>query len=274
MRLIGREDDLERINRISLRIAREVAQEKGLIFAGGTCKTNIYVKGETEDKVRAMYEEHIRWSKEEGVDYIIAETMACLGEAKIALNVIKSHDIPAVVTMSVYNKAADGTFKTLDGVPIGVALKELLDDGAALVGVNCTRGPQTMLEVIKEVVKICPPERVCALPIAYRTTEEEPTFFSLTDKQCPLNNPVYPKGLEAFCITPVEVQQFTEQCLALGLKYLGLCCGNSGELTRVMAETMGKKCPASKYQAECYDSVSLGVMPSLLQKMKDEGKLQ
>lgn len=270
MRSIGREDDLERINRISLRIAREIAREKGLLFAGGTCRTNIYVKGETESQVRAMYEEHVRWTKEEGADYIIAETMSYLGEAKIALDVIKSFNIPAVVTMTVYNRAADGTFKTLDGVPIGAALKELLDDGATLVGINCTRGPESMLEVIKDVVKVCPPERVCALPVAYRTTEEEPTFFSLTDKQCPLNNPVYPRGLEAFCVTPVEIKHFTEQCLALGLKYLGICCGNSGELTRSMAEAMGKTPPASKY----YSPDSIGTMPNVIKKLKEEGKLQ
>ena len=270
MKAIGREDDLERINRISLRIAREVAQEKNLLFAGGTCRTSIYVKGETEEKVRAMYDEHIRWSKEEGVDYMIAETLATLGEAKIALDVIKSHGLPAVITMTVYNKSADGTYKTLDEVPIGVAMKELLDNGATLVGVNCTRGPRTMMEIIEEIVKVCPPEKVCALPVAYRTTEKEPTFFSLTDPACPANNPVYPRGMGSFTVSPVEIKEFTERCLQLGLKYLGICCGNTGELTRTMAETMGKTPPASKY----YDPTSIGTMPVVIEKLKKEGKLQ
>jgi hypothetical protein len=29
---------------------------------------------------------------------------------------------------------------------------------------------------------------------------------------------------------------------------MGICCGNSGELTRAMAETMGRSPPASKYR--------------------------
>ena len=217
-----------------------------------------------------MFDEQIRWSKEEGVDYIIAETLITLGEAKIALEVIKSHGLPAVVTMTVYARSTDGTFKTLDDVEIGVALKELLDNGATLVGVNCSLGPVTMLEVIEEVIKFCPPEKVCALPIAYRTTKKEPSFFVLTDDTCPANNPVYPRGLEPFCVSPVEIEEFTKRCLELGLKYLGICCGNSGELTRTMAMTMGKTPPASKY----YRPTTFGTTPGLLEKLRKEGKLQ
>lgn len=249
MRQIGREGDLENINRTALRIAREVAKEKNLLFAGGTCNTNIYGTTKDNSSIRSMFDEQVRWSKEEGVDYMIAETMSFLGEAKLALEVIKSYDLPAVISMTVHED-----MKTLDEVSIPEACKELLNCGATVVGVNCTRGPEMMLEVVKEIVKVCPPERIGALPVAYRTTKESPTFFTLKDNECPANDPVYPRGLEAFCVTPVEIKQFTEQCLDLGLKYLGICCGNSGELTRTMAEAMGKTPPASKY----YDASNFG----------------
>lgn len=57
MRLIGREDDLEKLNRIALKIAREVADETGTLMAGGICNTGIYVVGDEEasDKIRAMF---------------------------------------------------------------------------------------------------------------------------------------------------------------------------------------------------------------------------
>ena len=244
---IGREEDLEKINRIALKIAREVAEEKELLFAGGICNTNIYKKGVNDDQVRGMFNEQVCWSKEEGVDYIIAETYPTLAEANIALDVIKSYSIPAVVTMAISSRAPDGTLKTLDNVPIGQACKELLENGATIVGVNCMRGPEMTLELVEEIIKLCPPERVCALPVAYRTTKEEPSFLLLTDHVCPANNPVYPRGMEPFCISPIEITEFTKKCLSLGLKYLGICCGNSGELTCAMAEAMGRKPPASKY---------------------------
>lgn len=255
MRQIGREDELENINRTALRIAREVADEKKLLFAGGTCNTNIYGTTTDVSAIRSMFDEQVRWSKEEGVDYMIAETMSFLGEAKLALEVIRSYDLPAVITMTVHED-----MKTLDNFSVGDACKELISSGATIVGVNCTRGPEMMLEVVKEIVKVCPPEKIGALPVAYRTTKDSPTFFTLEDNVCPANNPVYPRGLEAFCATPVEIKEFTEQCLELGLKYLGICCGNSGELTRTMAESMGKTPPASKY----YDSSNFGKPTSTL----------
>ena len=250
MRQIGREKDLEKINRTALSIARDVALDTGTIFAGGVSQTNIFVKGDKDsaEKVRGMYEEQVRWAKEEGAEYIIAETLSYLGEAEIALEVIKSFDLPAVVTFAVPAQAKqDSCCKTLDNIPIATACRKLIEGGALIVGTNCFRGPEMTLAVVEEIVKEVPPEKVCALPIAYRTTKEEPVFFKLTDKCCPDNNPVYPHGLDAFYVSQVEIVNFTKRCMDLGLKYIGICCGNTGNYTRAMAETLGRKPPASRY---------------------------
>ena len=250
MKEVGREDDVEKINRIALRLAREIADNHGKLFAGGISKSLLYVPGDEEvaARVRDVFDEQVRWSKEEGADYIIAETLLHLGEAKIALEVIKSYGLPAVITFALDQKNQEpGCTKTLDGVPIAQACKKLLDEGATLVGVNCYQGPEVIMKTVEEIVKVCPPERVCALPIAYRTTPEEPTFLDLTDKYCTENNPAYPHGIEPFCVSPVEITSFTKRCLDLGMKYLGICCGNSGQLTRSMAEAMGRTPPASRY---------------------------
>ena len=61
MRQIGREQDLERINRIALKIAREVADDTDTLMAGGVSNTNIYVENspEVEERIRAMFEEQV-----------------------------------------------------------------------------------------------------------------------------------------------------------------------------------------------------------------------
>ena len=61
MRQIGREGDLEKINRIALKMAREVADETGTLMAGGISNTNIYVEGDEdcERRIRAMFEEQV-----------------------------------------------------------------------------------------------------------------------------------------------------------------------------------------------------------------------
>lgn len=186
----------------------------------------------------------VRWAKEEGADYIISETNYYLGEALIALEVILSFDLPAVVTISIDNNSE---FKTRDNVPIAKACRILLDKGATIVGANCSRGPDTMLPMVEEIIKEVPPEKVCALPIMYRTTEDQPTFNDFIDKDCPINNPVYPHGLDPFLVSIREVTRFTKRCKELGMRYYGLCCGNSGSYTRAMAVALGRKPLDCKY---------------------------
>src|SRR3954469_1899134 len=54
LRLIGREHDLEPMNRGALAIAGEVARETGTLLAGNVCNTNVYVGERSRDEVRAM----------------------------------------------------------------------------------------------------------------------------------------------------------------------------------------------------------------------------
>src|SRR6266480_1656850 len=103
LRLIGREKDIEPMNRQALRIAKEVAQEGDALLAGNICNTWVYDPADKEKTgkiVRAMYEEQVQWAVEEGADFIIAETIAHLGEALIALDVIKKHKLPAVIMLT------------------------------------------------------------------------------------------------------------------------------------------------------------------------------
>ena len=43
---------------------------------------------------------------------------------------------------------------------------------------------------------------------------------------------------------------FTREMVAMGIQYLGICCGNRACYTRTMAETLGRKTPASKYSPD------------------------
>jgi len=251
---VEKADETEHINRMALKIAREVAEDTGTLLAGGISNTDLFAL-EAEDpseKIREMFKEQVGWAKEEGVDYMIAETIADFKEAKIALEVIKSFDLPAVVTFAVTHPLArkDGEYITRDGVPVDEACRKILDMGATLVGVNCIQGPLTMLSIVEQICQKVPPEKVCALPVTFRTTEEVPAWCLLVDKTCPENNTVYPDGLDAFYVSQVEIVQFTKRCLELGLKYVGICCGNTGNYTRVMAEAMGREPPCNKYRSE------------------------
>ena len=86
LRDVGREDDLEAMNRQAVRIAREVAREGNgddALVAGNVCNTWSYDPDDpaTKATVRAMYTEQLGWAAEEGIDFVISETNDYLGEA-------------------------------------------------------------------------------------------------------------------------------------------------------------------------------------------------
>ena len=98
LRQIGREDELEAMNRRALALARGVARETGTLMAGNICNTNIYAPDDdgATAEVRAIYAEQVGWAADEGADFIIAETFAWAGEALLALEAIKAAGRPAV----------------------------------------------------------------------------------------------------------------------------------------------------------------------------------
>lgn len=55
--MIGREDDLERLNRMALKMAREVADASGKLMAGGLCGTLEYKADDPKsiEWVRSMF---------------------------------------------------------------------------------------------------------------------------------------------------------------------------------------------------------------------------
>src|SRR5690242_5191653 len=68
LRVIGREQDLEPINRRALELARTVAGESNALFAGDICNTNIYdpTDAASHKAVRGMFEEQVGWAVEAG----------------------------------------------------------------------------------------------------------------------------------------------------------------------------------------------------------------
>jgi betaine-homocysteine S-methyltransferase len=256
LRLIGREDVLEEINRDALRIAAEVAHESDALLAGDVCNTNVYEPADPESaaSVRAMFEEQVGWALEAGVDFIIGETFSWAQEALIALDVINEAGLPAVITLAVHRAP-----ETREGWTPEDACRRIEDAGAAVVGLNCIRGPRTMLPLIARIRAACE-GHVAALPVPYRTTEEQPSFQSLTDRGCdciPGDRP-FPTALDPFTCNRYELGEFAKAASKLGATYLGVCCGAAPHHIRSVAEALGRTPPASRYSADMSRHAFLG----------------
>jgi betaine-homocysteine S-methyltransferase len=240
LRDVGREGDLEAMNRHAVRIAREVAREGDALVAGNICNTWAYDPDDesTRDVVRAQYAEQLGWAVDEGIDFVISETNDYLGEALIALEVIQELGLPSMVTM-----ATTQPEQTRDGYDYVEACRILADHGATVVGLNCDRGPEMMLPLIARVREAvdC---AVAAQPVPYRTTPQSPTMESLRSDGM---KRAFPLALEPFGCTRFEMADFAVAARDLGVNYVGICCGAGPHHVRAMAEALGREVPAGKY---------------------------
>lgn len=269
LRTIGKEHLLEPLNRGALKIAKEVADETGTLMAGNICNTNIYdpEDEDTHEAAVAMFDEQVAWAKEDGANFIIGETFSYMEEALLALKAIKDHGMEAVITLAVHRDPV-----TREDMPVGEACKQLADNGADVVGLNCARGPESMLSLLEEIVASVDVP-VAALPVPYRTSEAEPSFQSLHDSRGKLPDHIerpFPTALDPFTCNRYEVADFTERAKDIGVQYFGLCCGAAPHHLRAMSEALGRETEASRYSADMSRHAFLGT--NTTEKNREFGK--
>jgi len=276
MRVIGKEDLLEPLNRSALQIAKKVADNpiKGTqpnLMAGNISNSNIWKEDDNDAQleVERMFSEMIGWAVDEDADLLIGETFYYAEEAYKALEVIKQTNLPAVVTI-----APMGENIMRDGISIVDTCKELEQRGADVVGLNCFRGPATMMPYLKEIRKSlqC---HVAALPINFRTTEENPTFFNLPDNSgCSCESPhgrTFPTALDPLQCNRYEIGAFAKEAYKIGVNYLGVCCGANPMLIRETAEAVGLTVPAGRYREDMSRHFMYGDNERIAKHMQEYG---
>jgi len=266
LRIIGKEHLLETINRQALKTARTVADEGDSLLAGNVCNTNLFEPTDAaRATVREMFEEQVGWAVDAGVDFVIGETYSFAEEALIATEVIKSAGLPAVITLAFHQLDV-----TREEWTPAEACKRIEDAGADVVGLNCIRGPETMLPMLRSVREAVT-GHVAALPVPYRTTEAQPSMQSLRDPDYdafPDGRP-FPTGLDPFTCNRYEIADFARAAHELGVNYLGVCCGAAPHHIRSMAEALGRTPPASRYTADMSKHAFLGTDRKLKQEYQE-----
>jgi betaine-homocysteine S-methyltransferase len=251
LKAIGRENDLEALNRTALRIANDVAVGSDALVAGDICNTWAYDadnKGESSKVVRKQYMEQVQWATEEGIDFLLAETIEYVGEALIAVEVAKEFKIPVVLNFAPIHE------KSKDGYDWIEACKLVKQHGADVVGFNCSRGPRTMLPLLRRLrEQVDGP--LSAVPVPYRTTPEQPAFQFLSDAN---GKSAYTLGLDQFLCDRQEMAGFAKEAKEIGINFIGICCGAGPHHVRAMAEALGRDTPASKYSPDLSQHAQLG----------------
>ena len=277
VRVAGKEDLLEKLNRAALQIAKKVAKDspdksKPNFMAGNISNSNIWNDKDKSShlEVEKMFTEMAEWAVDEKADIMIGETFYYAEEAFKALEVIKKTKLPAVLTI-----APMGENIMRDGWSVVDTCKELEQCGADVVGMNCFRGPDTMKDYVLEIRKAvkC---HVAALPVPYRTNKNHATFFNLPDRdnECGCGAPhgrTFPTALDPLYCNRYEIAQFTKELFESGVNYLGVCCGASPALIREVAHSVGLEVPGSKYKENMSNHFMYGNNERIPEHMKEYG---
>ena len=179
--------------------------------AGNICNTNVFSPDERAARaVRAMFDEQVGWMVEAGVDLVVGETFSWGEEALIAL------DVDPASRAAVGDHARRSTRRpgrARAGRP-EEACRRLADAGADVVGLNCIRGPKTMLPLLG-AIRAAVDCHVAALPVPYRTTRgraELPVADRPGAMRLPGGRP-FPTALDPFCCNRYEIAEFAPRRL-------------------------------------------------------------
>lgn len=215
------------------RKAAETVPDRKVYVAGDLTMTGEQLKpiGTMDmEQLIDIYKEEIACLVSAGVDLLVIETMMSLAETRAALIAAKeSCDLPVMVTMT-FEESGRTLFGT-DAETAAIVAESL---GACAVGVNCSAGPDSMVNIIEAMVK------VTNIPVIAKPNAGLPCLDSS-------GNTSYSMGAEKFA---EEMKALVEA----GAVIIGGCCGTSPEYIRAIYKQFGyRKCVVNRRQDEmCY----------------------
>lgn len=203
----GLEDRLKQMNKELVELSKEAAQGKALV-AGDITMTGeqLYPIGTLKfEELVEVYKEQISCLRDAGADLIVAETLMSLQEARAAVLATKEvSDLPIMVTLTFKE---DGV--TLYGTDARTAVNVLQSLGADAVGVNCSAGPDAMIELIEEM------KQYATVPLIAKPNAGLP----VCDAE---GNTVYDMDADTFA-------GYMKQLVEAGASVIGGCCGTTPE---------------------------------------------
>jgi methionine synthase / methylenetetrahydrofolate reductase(NADPH) len=211
----GLEGQVKEINRVAASLAREAAGDHPILVAGAAGPLGLRIEpyGPTSRaETRQCFREQLEGLAEGGADLFILETFTDLDEIEQAIAAAREVDPtkPVIAQMTI----------GVDGVtPFGVTPADLaaqLDRfGADIIGLNCSVGPQAILDAIEKMV-----------PVTRRKLSAQPNAGMPRDVG----------GRSMYMASPEYMATYARHLIQAGAKVVGGCCGTTPEHTRAMAE--------------------------------------
>lgn len=212
----GLAEETAAINRAGVRIAREAAAGRAAVAGAvgplgrALAPVGTLSPAEAEEAFRSQ----ISVLAEEGVDLILLETFADIGELLLAARVALATGLPVIASL-----AFDGEGFTAAGVSARTAAAALAGLPFLGLGANCGTGPEGMARVAEELrLHLRPDQLLCLMP-----------------------NAGLPERREGRLVFPGRPEYFAgaaRRLLDLGANVIGGCCGSGPEHIAALAQTI------------------------------------
>jgi methionine synthase I (cobalamin-dependent)/5,10-methylenetetrahydrofolate reductase len=213
----GLETQVREINRAAAALAREVASEanRPVLVAGAVGPLGVRIEpyGPTSlDEARALFREQLEGLREGGVDVFLFETFGDLHEIEQGIRAARELDpkIPIIAQMTI---GADG-LTPFGATPEDVA-RSLDSWGADVIGLNCSVGPQIILEAIEKMA-----------PHTKKKLSAQPNAGMPRDIG----------GRSMYMASPEYMATYAAHLVRAGARVVGGCCGTTPEHIKAMAE--------------------------------------
>ena len=206
--LHGLGDRVHELNVAAARLAREVADEHGLLVAGDLGPTGELMDPLgtlTEADAQALFAEQLAGLVDGGIDLVLIETMSDLSEvrAAVAAAAQAAPGLPVVVTLSF-----DTNLRTMMGVAPATAVREIGALGVAGVGANCGRGPEEMEQIMAAMAA----ERPEGLLLVAQSNAGLPHVVG---------------DHFEYDASPADMAAHAARLRELGVDLIGACCGST-----------------------------------------------
>jgi homocysteine S-methyltransferase len=220
----GLDGQVSLINRRAAEVAREATGEQRLVAgAVGPLGIRLEPYGPTSrDEARAMFREQMEALAEGGADCFVLETFVDLEELEQA--VLAAREVNSA--MPVIAQATVGPeLRTAYGASPEDIARVLDKWGVDVIGLNCSVGPQTILEAI---------ERMAA--VTSRKLSAQPNAGMPRDVG----------GRTMYMASPEYMATYARHLVQAGAKVVGGCCGTTPEHTKAMVEGVRPLAPRTR----------------------------
>ncbi|MCC6432169.1 MAG: bifunctional homocysteine S-methyltransferase/methylenetetrahydrofolate reductase [Gemmatimonadaceae bacterium] len=222
----GLDTQVSAINTRAAQLAREAAGPDRLVAgAVGPLGVRLEPYGATSrDEARSIFREQMQALRDGGVDCFLMETFADLEELEQAILAARDVD-PAAPIIAQATVGPD--LRTAYGASPEDIARALDRWGVDIIGLNCSVGPQTILEAV---------ERMAA--VTHRKLSAQPNAGMPRDVG----------GRSMYMASPEYMATYARHLIQAGAKIVGGCCGTTPEHIKAIVEGTRPLAPRTRVE--------------------------